>query len=403
MPETKVCRRTILLGGLAAAAYSAPVRAQDPRILRPGGYIRNRAAPFPMAIDRAPMNMTAIIDKFGLKAPLEVTSYSAFASVPKTAAAHPEADAQVRLFFENGGKKALLVDAGQGDLQSLLGCNGEGLEALRTLKNGVGLLAIPAAARLTPVYAGSVYQAALPVIAGRYGMLLIDAPPSPSLTLDVQAFVAGWRNLLAIDSADAALFAPRLNVPGLSESVAASAAIAGVISRVDTQTGVWKSPAGLEATLNRVLPAQSISDAAQGILNEAGVNAIRSFPSYGVMNWGARTLSSDPEWKYIAVRRLGKMIEKSVLSGLAWTKTEENNPALRAQIEAVTLAFFNDLYREGAFVGAASNQAFFVKCDASTTTSGDINKGVANLVVGFAPLKPAEFVVQTIALETLTP
>lgn len=175
-------------------------------------------------------------------------------------------------------------------------------------------------------------------------------------------------------------------------------AVAGVYARTDATRGVWKAPAGTDASLSGVSGVtKPMTDAENGVLNPLAVNCIRSFPVYGTVIWGARTLRGNDEigdeWKYIPVRRTALFIEESLFRGLKWVVFEPNDEPLWAQIRLNTGSFMHDLFRQGAFQGSTPKDAYFVKCDKDTTTQSDINRGIVNIVVGFAPLKPAEFVV----------
>ena len=140
-----------------------------------------------------------------------------------------------------------------------------------------------------------------------------------------------------------------------------------------------------------------LTDLQQGGLNPRGLNVLRSLPVFRTVVWGARTLDGDDqkasEWKYIPVRRTALFIEETLFQALKWVVFEPNDEPLWAQIRLNVGAFMNDLFRQGAFQGRTPREAYFVKCDKETTTQNDINRGVVNIVVGFAPLKPAEFVV----------
>lgn len=174
--------------------------------------------------------------------------------------------------------------------------------------------------------------------------------------------------------------------------------MAGVYARTDTQRGVWKAPAGSEAGLVGVIDVKHrLTDAQNGTLNPLGINCIRNFPVYGIVSWGARTLHGNDErgseWKYVPVRRTALFIEETLYRATKWVVFEPNDEPLWAQIRLNIGAFMHDLFRQGAFQGASPKDAYFVKCDKETTTQSDINRGIVNIVVGFAPLKPAEFVV----------
>jgi phage tail sheath protein FI len=177
-----------------------------------------------------------------------------------------------------------------------------------------------------------------------------------------------------------------------------SASIAGVMARTDASRGVWKAPAGLEAGINGVVQLNSkLTDGENGIINPIGVNALRTFPAAGNVVWGARTLAGADvlasEWKYIPVRRLANYLEESLFRGTQWVVFEPNDEPLWAQIRLNVGAFMHNLFRQGAFQGTTPKDAYLVKCDKETTTQTDINNGVVNILVGFAPLKPAEFVI----------
>ncbi|MGD2011668.1 MAG: phage tail sheath C-terminal domain-containing protein, partial [Desulfobacterales bacterium] len=181
-------------------------------------------------------------------------------------------------------------------------------------------------------------------------------------------------------------------------SVGASGTIAGLYARTDATRGVWKAPAGIEAALRNVPDLDyRLTDPENGQLNPLGFNCLRTFDVIGNVCWGARTLvGADQlasEWKYVPVRRIALFIEESLFRGTQWVVFEPNDEPLWAQIRLNVGAFMQNLFRQGAFQGTTPRQAYLVKCDAETTTQNDINLGVVNILVGFAPLKPAEFVI----------
>lgn len=170
--------------------------------------------------------------------------------------------------------------------------------------------------------------------------------------------------------------------------------MAGLYARIDNTRGVWKSPAGTEASVAGVLGlATNLTDKDQGVINLAGLNAIRSFPGKGTLVWGARTPSPDIAWRYLSVRRMANFLKSSIYDGIQWAVFEPNDAPLWSALKMNIEGFMRDLFRQGAFEGATTDQAFFVKCDAETTTPTDQQKGIVNVLVGFAPLKPAEFIV----------
>lgn len=233
----------------------------------------------------------------------------------------------------------------------------------------------------------------------RRAMLLIDPPSAWNDKESAKTQVTD----IGTASKNAALFFPRLRqVDSLRDNqkgnFVPSGAVAGIFSRTDTQRGVWKAPAGLDATLVGV-PELSVplTDPENGELNPLGINCLRSMPAVGRVVWGARTRQGDDrlgsEWKYIPVRRTALFIEESLYRGLQWVVFEPNDEPLWAQIRLNAGAFMNNLFRQGAFQGRTPREAYFVKCDKETTTQNDIDLGIVNIHVGFAPLKPAEFVV----------
>ena len=174
--------------------------------------------------------------------------------------------------------------------------------------------------------------------------------------------------------------------------------VAGLYARTDTTRGVWKAPAGTEASLTGVIGVKTmLTNDENGVLNPKAVNCIRNFPVYGTIIWGARTLQGNDErgseWKYVPVRRTALFLEESLYRALKWVVFEPNDEPLWSQIRLNVGAFLHDLFRQGAFQGKTPQEAYFVKCDKETTTQNDINLGIVNIVVGFAPLKPAEFVI----------
>jgi hypothetical protein len=204
----------------------------------------------------------------------------------------------------------------------------------------------------------------------------------------------------------AALFFPRLRKRdrlrgGQMDVFVPCGAVAGVMARTDVNRGVWKAPAGISAMISGVEELTvKLTDDENGLLNPIGVNCLRSFPNTGRVVWGSRTLKGSDQlsddYKYIPVRRLALFIEESLYRGTQWVVFEPNDEPLWALIRLSVGAFMQRLFRQGAFQGASPRDAFFVKCDSETTTQDDINRGIVNILVGFAPLQPAEFVIISI-------
>jgi phage tail sheath protein FI len=229
--------------------------------------------------------------------------------------------------------------------------------------------------------------------------LIVDIPSGVN---DIQE-VQDWLDAANIRHKNAAIYFPRPHIPdplmeNRLKSVGPSGTMAGVYARTDGARGVWKAPAGLEATLRNVQGFDTkLTDPENGVINRVGINALRQFPIYGRVAWGARTLDGADalasEWKYIPVRRLALYLEESLFRGLQWVVFEPNDEPLWSQIRLNVGAFMHNLFRQGAFQGTSPRDAYFVKCDNETTTQNDINLGIVNVIVGFAPLKPAEFVI----------
>ena len=263
------------------------------------------------------------------------------------------------------------------------------------------ILCLPAAADLAmPGQMNATYQAAEAFCLEHRAFLIVDVPENTDTLEEMQ----GW--LTANDTLrhrNAAVYFPRVRISdplnqGRLKSVAASGTMAGVYAQTDGTRGVWKAPAGIEAQLRGVQQlAVALTDRENGALNPLGVNVLRTFPVYGTVSWGARTLvGADQlasEWKYVPIRRLALFLEESLFRGTKWVVFEPNDEPLWAQIRMNLNAFMLGLFRQGAFQGATPDQAFFVKCDGETTTQADRNLGIVNVEVGFAPLKPAEFVI----------
>jgi len=239
--------------------------------------------------------------------------------------------------------------------------------------------------------------AAAVALAEAQGAMCILEPPAAWTT--VEQAVAGASSSAFLRSPNAAVYFPRIGGPGPLRGPAG--AVAGVMARSDVVRGVWAAPAGVEAGLRWVdALTVPVSDAESGRLNPLGVNSLRKFAGAGPVIWGARTTAgdSDAEWKYVNVRRTALFVEHSLAKGLEWAVFEPNDEPLWARIRAEAGAFLDDLFHRGAFAGTTPRDAYFVKCDRDTTTQDDVDNGVINLVVGFAPVRPAEFVHLTIRL-----
>jgi uncharacterized protein len=303
---------------------------------------------------------------------------------------------QVKL---GGGKDGLAPEVGH-----LIGVEADktGLYALENV-DLFNILCLPAAPELAPADTQTLYMTASSYCERRRAFLIVDIPSSVDTLAKMQTWI-GQNDKLR--HRNAAVYFPRTRIgdqldDGRPRSIGASGTIAGLYARTDATRGVWKAPAGTDARLRNVLALDyQLTDLQNGALNPLGVNCLRSFPVYSNICWGARTLEGADvqasEWKYIPVRRLTLFLEESLYRGTKWVVFEPNDEPLWAQIRLSVGAFMHTLFRQGAFQGTSPREAYLVKCDKETTTQNDIDNGIVNIVVGFAPLKPAEFVIITI-------
>jgi len=295
---------------------------------------------------------------------------------------------------------------------------GKGLYALDNA-DLFNLLCIPPLSRESDVGDSDVGENTL-VAAAKYckdkrAMFIVDPPANPQggSTLiawtdvdsakDKDGGINALRGLMGTDATNVAVYFPRLKMAdslkeNRTEEFVPCGAVAGIFARIDAQRGVWKAPAGQEASFSGVRKlTYKMTDSQNGTLNPLGLNCLRTFPLYGNVIWGARTLAGADllasEWKYIPVRRMALYIEESLYRGTKWVVFEPNDEPLWAQIRLNIGAFMHNLFKQGAFQGQTPRDAYFVKCDKETTTQTDIDRGIVNILVGFAPLKPAEFVI----------
>jgi phage tail sheath protein FI len=265
------------------------------------------------------------------------------------------------------------------------------------------ILCLPRAAELYEIdrnQAALVIGAAESYCEKRRAFLIVDLPPSVNNVQDA----TDWLNEMAtLRHRNAAAYFPRPLIPDpLNEhrlrGVGASGTVAGIYARTDTTRGVWKAPAGIEAGMRNVQDLEyQLSGQENGLINPLGLNALRNFDTRGIVVWGARTLkgvdNQPSEWKYVPVRRTALFIEESLYRGTQWAVFEANGEPLWSQLRLNIGAFMQRLFRQGTFQGTTPTEAYFVKIDSETTTPADINLGIVNIHVGFAPLRPAEFII----------
>lgn len=320
----------------------------------------------------------------------------------------------VRDFFANGGETAVVVRVDTHGVDGVLA----GLEALDTV-DLVNLLVIrpdnaAADSTVEPASTRAAVAAAAEFCERRRALLVVD-PPREWTSVDDVADAAsgdGFATSLGTASANAALYFPRVRQPhplrGGLGTFAASGAVAGVIARSDATGGVWSAPAGLDARLSGVTGLDvTLAEPDLSRLGGLGVNALRDVPSAGPVVWGARTLqgtdAAASEWKYVPVRRTALFLEESIERGLEWAVFEPNDEPLWASVREAVETFMSGLFAAGAFQGHTADEAYFVRCDRDTTTSADIDAGRLTVEVGFAPLRPAEFVSLRIRTRALRP
>ena len=310
------------------------------------------------------------------------------------------------------GENAVLEATPGKDSASLIASDYQGSEADKTgiyaLEKAdlFNLLCIPPDTRDGDV-AQDIYATVLDYCYARRAMFIVDPPRAWAANKETAAAnaKAGLADLgIGGEVArNAALYFPRVRQAdplreGQPDIFPACGILAGVMARTDATRGVWKAPAGIDATLNGINGLQAnLTDAENGQLNPLGINCLRVFPTIGTVVWGARTLRGADqladEYKYVPVRRLALFMEETLYRSTQWAVFEPNDEPLWAQLRLNIGTFMHDLFRQGAFQGQKPGDAYFVQCDSSTTTQSDINKGIVNIIVGFAPLKPAEFVI----------
>lgn len=373
----------------------------------PGVFVEEDPGGVP-AISGVATSIAAFVDTFRsgpLDQAIHLSSFADFERELGGLDESSEASWAIRQFFLNGGTEAYAVRVADPSDAALLGSRAAktGLYALQDV-DLFNILCLPAAAQLGADAMRATWAEAAAYCEERRAFLLVDPPPGIGPTRGIEAWLAADE---ALRHRNAAAYVPRVLVgdpldPAWRREVGASGTMAGVYARTDAARGVWASPAGTEAVLRGVEGlSAALSDAESAALASLGVNSLRSFPVHGHVAWGARTLvgrdtgadQRAAEWKHVPVRRLALFLEESLVRGTTWTIFEPNEETLWARLRRSVGAFLQDLFTRGALRGRTPGEAFFVRCDAGTTTQEDIDRGVVNVVVGFAPLRPAEFVI----------
>jgi Bacteriophage tail sheath protein len=297
-----------------------------------------------------------------------------------------ELGAAVSQFFANGGSEAWVAGVPRGTPLS------EGLQRLDAVDT-LNLVCLPGETELDAL------RAVLEYAERRRAFVLIDPPGA-----DLDRTMAFAKALAGSGSANGAVYFPPIQVDGAATDTIAcppSGAVAGMYARHDRARGVWKAPEGVHAALPGVVaPVIELDDDAISRLSAAGVNSIRRFPGGGIRVWGSRTLlgagATTSEWKYVPVRRLALFIEESLYRGIQWAVFEPNDEPSWAKLRTQIAVFLDALFRAGALQGRRADEAYFVRCGRETMSQNDLDSGLVRIVIGFAPLKPAEFVDITI-------
>lgn len=359
----------------------------------------------PPSILGAPTAVTAFIDHFSAGPANKPTSIESFLEFEQTFGglnSASEASYQIKQFFNAGGNNAIILNLPSPPSASALE------SALASLNIPFNLLCIPTTANLATADVHTVMLAAQKLCATRNAFYIADIPPSKVIA-NPSAMESWFANSGLNASDHSAVYYPRLNIPdslhqNALREIGYSGTVAGIYTRIDNTRGVWRAPAGAEANIPNATPSFAITDATTGQLNSLAINPIRTFPNMGTVLWGARTATgsatNNSGYQYINVRRLAIYIEQSVQSGLQWVVFEPNSPPLWASIRLTINSFLTQLWKQGALQGTKPDQSFFVKCDATTITQTDLDNGRINIQIGFAPIKPAEFVIISITLLT---
>lgn len=310
-------------------------------------------------------------------------------------------------FFKNGGKKLWIISTGTRRSRNAVPVL-KGLSVLSRIQS-VNTILIPETSQLPDHEATKVFSAVISLAEKRQALYLLD-PPQSILSVQRNKDLSVWiRAHRVLQHPNVVAYVPRVLVRSTTltsklVTIPASGTMAGVYARIDHARGVWRSPAGTESRLLGVEGLDPLLTSKNfTILTRANINVLKKVSSSAFAAWGARTLSARSEWKYIAVRRTALFLEQSLRKGLTWTVFEPNNAILWATICQIVKQFLQDLFRRGAFQGTRAKDAYFVKCGRTTMTAAEQTAGTLNVLVGFAPLKPAEFIILNIQLQARTP
>jgi len=336
------------------------------------------------AIEGVPTGTAALLGeaaKGPVAQPVLVTSLTEFQRTFGAPVAGSELFLGVSQFFANGGRRAWIVRLRGGGVPAVR----RGLSALE-IEDDVGLLCLPG------LTGGRVLAAAAAAARKRGAFYLADPEASRAATVDA------LRRVPPADAAYMAVHFPRLLVtdplkPSATHACGPAATVAGVMARLDRDRGVWAAAAGTDVRVQGAVgPASTVSAAVADRLRAEGINPIREIPGHGLVLWGARAAGGSGEWRYVPVRRLALYLEHSIDRGLGWVVFEPNDEPTWSRVRAAVEAFLDGVFQAGALAGPTPATSFYVRCGADTMTQRDIDRGILNVEVGVAPLRPAEFV-----------
>ncbi|MEX0830830.1 MAG: phage tail sheath C-terminal domain-containing protein [Nitrospirales bacterium] len=303
-------------------------------------------------------------------------------------------------FFENGGTNIWIISIGTNPFRTATPFL-KGLSFLSQIPS-FNMLVIPETTLLPVREAEKVFPTAVSLIEKYRAVYFLDPPHTDGPPLQVKDLAVWSSAQRIIQHPNVMVYWPRVQIrtrvaSSPTVTIPVSGTMAGIFARLDSTRGVWKAPAGTEAILQGVVglnPLLTSHD--MNFLASININTIKQLPSSAFVAWGARTLSPDPEWKYVSVRRTALFVERSLQQGTTWAAFEPNDEPLWAQIRQSVETFMQTLFWRGAFQGAKAQDAYFVKCGRETTTAADQVAGQVRIIVGFAPLKPAEYVLVNI-------
>lgn len=389
-----------------------------PKPSAPGVYIQEVPTPTYIPVGEA-TSITAFVGRFRDGPVSEATTVRSYADASaRFGGVDPDIPVTwaVRDFFANGGTEAVLVRLGPDTGLQPADYADPATGYAAALRNvPFQLLCIPPDTPvMDEVAMATIYQGAAELCSTNLAFLIAEPPPSWSALVaagqtDQIPGPARTYGIVAPYAQFAAVYFPPFVSTDPTDPAPrpVSGAIAGIYARTDTSVGVWHAPAGVDAGIEGAgNVSQVLEDADRAALNRVAINAIASFPDIGVVVWGARTLDGldtlSSDYKYVPVRRLASYILASVRAGTRWAVFEPNTSTLWSALQLQIANFMNGLWRQGAFQGGSPADGYFVTCDASTTTIQDIEQGVANVVIGFAPVRPAEFIVLYVQVVTAT-